>query len=161
MGKIKTLKQVRKQILEESEIKTDNTNYFEGWDHAIGNALRIIDLAIKRLKDSKKTRTIAFNDYYNNDDPNVPYGEEKSYKKFEDLEFSEAPFGSIIRAGLEFNNGYGVSVVVESDCTMSGLHEVAILKDGSICYSSSITEDVFRYLTSDEVTEIMEKAQNL
>lgn len=136
--KVKILKQVRKQILEESEITTNDTGYFEGWDHATGNALRIIDLTIKRLKDAK-------------------------YKTFSDLEFAEAPFGSVVRAGLEFDNGYGVSVVEEGMMLKdyAFIYEVAVLKDGSLCYDSGITEDVFRFQTSDEVSEIMLKIQKL
>jgi hypothetical protein len=125
-------------------------------------------MTIKRLKDAKKPRiltldkkNLAFKDHYKNNDPNIPYNEKKCYKTFKDLNFKAAAhdFG-LIRAGLEFENGYGVSVVVECE-TIESLYEIAVLKNGSLCYDSGITEDVFRNQNKKEIDNIMKDIQRL
>ena len=42
-----------------------------------------------------------------------------------------------------------------------GLYELAIFKDGEICYDTPITDDVIGYLREQDVTEVMEKIQQL
>ena len=64
---------------------------------------------------------------------------------------------------LEFDNGYGVSVI----CGFGAYgnndkpYELAILKNGSLCYDTEITDDVIGYLTPDKVTEYMIRIQEL
>jgi hypothetical protein len=88
-------------------------------------------------------------------------------KKFEDLEFdkiSDEPYMSGVRSRMMFENGYGVSVVSHtfSYGGKDGLFEVAVLdKEGNLTYETSVTNDVIGYLTSDEVSEIMEQVQSL
>lgn len=68
-------------------------------------------------------------------------------------------------AGLDFDNGYGVSVVTgvlalgTSDKAHEGSapYEIAVTKNGKLCYDTGITNDVIGYCTEDEVTEIMKK----
>ena len=63
----------------------------------------------------------------------------------------------------EFDNGYEVSVV-KSPHTYGGdkgLYELAIFKDGEICYDTPITNDVIGYLRPMDVTDVMEKIQKL
>jgi hypothetical protein len=70
-------------------------------------------------------------------------------------------FGIVSRT--EFDNGYEVSVV-KSKYTYGGdigLYELAIFKDGEICYDTPITNDVIGYLRPVDVTEVMEKIQKL
>lgn len=77
------------------------------------------------------------------------------------FEFRKHPTG--FQAVSLFDNGFGVSVIPESDMVH---YEVAILRhDGKarshICYDSGLTDDVFRYLTVDDVHAIIMRARNL
>lgn len=88
-----------------------------------------------------------------------------SLKRFEDLEFEPISLVGIdgIQAVLEFESGFGVSVIKSpySYGGKSGLFELAVLKDGRITYSTKITDDVMGYLSESEVTELMLKVQEL
>jgi hypothetical protein len=86
-------------------------------------------------------------------------------KTFKDLEFKEHPnhLGGV-QAVITFDNGYGASVV----CTPhtyggdKGLYELAVLGiDGHLTYSTPITNDVIGYLRDIDVTDVMEKIQQL
>lgn len=77
-------------------------------------------------------------------------------KEFNDLEFSNN--GMTLQAVMEFDNDYGVSVLVESNARE---YELAVLHKGAICYDTHITSDVERWLTEMEVTEIMKEVQQL
>ena len=83
-------------------------------------------------------------------------------KTFEDLEFKPHPSGGEM-AYIEFSNGYGVSVIFGSKFYSNGIdtYELAVMKDGDLCYSSGITNDVIGYITKDEVTEYMKQIQEL
>jgi len=63
----------------------------------------------------------------------------------------------------KFDNGYEVSVVKSrySYGGDKGLYELAIFKDDQICYDTPITDDVIGYLREQDVTEVMEKIQQL
>ena len=65
------------------------------------------------------------------------------------LMFSPHPLGT--RAHVTFPNGYGLSIVPESD---GKTYEVAVMLNGAVCYTSGLTEDVFRYLGSDSVNDL-------
>jgi hypothetical protein len=86
-------------------------------------------------------------------------------KTFKDLNFNPHPnnMGGV-QAIERFDNGYGASVV----CTpytyggKEGLYELAVFgNDGHITYDTPITNDVLGYLTTNEVTEILIKIQQL
>ncbi len=86
-------------------------------------------------------------------------------RTFKDLEFNEHPnhLGGV-QAVITFDNGYGASVV----CTPhtyggdKGLYELAVLGiDGHLTYSTPITNDVIGYLRDIDVTDVMEKIQQL
>ena len=66
-------------------------------------------------------------------------------------------------AVLDFPNGYGVSVLFGSGFYSNGIdtYELAVLKDGKLYYDTAITNDVMGWLSKDEVSEVMEKVQNL
>ena len=73
---------------------------------------------------------------------------------FEDLKFKERQHSQGIQAIVEFENGYGASVV-KGPYTYggsNGLYELAVLRDGKICYSTDLTNDVLGFLTEAEVT---------
>ena len=88
-------------------------------------------------------------------------------KKFEDLEFKildDAPYMFGKQAKLQFDNGFGVSVVSHtfSYGGKDGLFEVAVLdKEGNLTYETSVTNDVIGYLNPEEVTEVMKQVQKL
>lgn len=67
------------------------------------------------------------------------------------------------RAILDFPNGYGARVLFGSLFYPNGIdtYDLAVLKDGKICYDTAITNGVMGWLSKDEVSEVMEKVQNL
>ena len=62
---------------------------------------------------------------------------------------------------IEFENGYGVSVIEHGYGSESGLKELAVLHSGGICYDTPITSDVMGYLTDEEVADIIEQVKQL
>lgn len=100
------------------------------------------------------------------------------YKTFNDLEFKPHEIFEEFKrlkvslsptifeakhAVMNFDNGYGVSVVFGEIFYSNGIdtYELAVLKDGELCMDSPITNDVLRYLSKDVVTEIMINIQKL
>ena len=91
----------------------------------------------------------------------------KEMKTFKDLNFQPHPnmvhIGGV-QARIEFDNGYGASVV-KSLYTYGGdkgLYELAVLdSDGNLTYDTPITNDVIGYLRPEDVTDVMEKIQQL
>ena len=86
-------------------------------------------------------------------------------KTFNDIVFKTNPMGADfgITSRTEFDNGYGISVV-KSPYTYGGdkgLYELAVFKDGEICYDTPITDDVIGYLRPEDVTDVMIKIQQL
>ena len=86
-------------------------------------------------------------------------------KTFKEIEFKPNPMGEDfgIVSRTKFDNGYEVSVV-KSEYTYggsNGLYELAIFKDGEICYDTPITDDVIGSLKPEDVTDVMEKIQKL
>ena len=86
-------------------------------------------------------------------------------KTFKDIEFKTNPMGADfgIVSRTQFDNGYEVSVV-RSEHTYGGnkgLYELAIFKDGEICYDTPITDDVIGYLRPEDVTDVMERVEKL
>ena len=89
----------------------------------------------------------------------------KIMKTFKDLEFKPNPMGNEfgIVSRIVLDNGYEVSVV-KSEYSYGGdkgLYELAIFKNGEICYDTPITNDVIGYLRPEDVTDVMEKIQQL
>jgi len=58
-----------------------------------------------------------------------------------------------------FRNGYGASVV--TDGGKRDLWELAVLKDGGLCYDTDITNDVIGRLNDPEVDQLLERIANL
>ena len=86
-------------------------------------------------------------------------------KTFKDLDFVPHATGlGGVMSRIQFDNGYGASVV----CTPytyggdKGLYELAVLdSDGNLTYDTPITNDVIGYLRPEDVTDVMEKIQQL
>jgi hypothetical protein len=72
------------------------------------------------------------------------------------LTFQDHRFGA--RGTVTFPNGYGLSIVPESD---GKTYEVAVMRNGKLCYDSGITADVLRYLTVDSIRDVAAVAANL
>lgn len=84
-------------------------------------------------------------------------------KTFKDLEFKQHPnsireYDMGVQARLDFDNGFGVSVV-KGPHTYGGdrgLYELAVFKDGEIHYDNPIANgDVVGYLREEDVTDAM------
>lgn len=57
-----------------------------------------------------------------------------------------------------FENGYAVSVITGDGAYSSDdSYEVAILKNGKICYDTPITDDVIAYCSGDDVVSILKQ----
>ena len=86
-------------------------------------------------------------------------------KTFKDIQFKINPMGSEygIVSRTQFDNGYEVSVVKSphSYGGDKGLYELAIFKDGDICYDTPITDDVIGYLRPEDVTDVMVRVEKL
>jgi len=63
----------------------------------------------------------------------------------------------------EFPNGYGASVVSHDGSYggNSGLYEIAVLKDGNLCYDTPITSDVIGWLDSWQVESYLAQIESL
>ena len=63
----------------------------------------------------------------------------------------------------KFDNGFGASVVRHrySYGGEDGLYELAVLKDGELCYDTEITGDVCGYLSEEKVNELLHKINDL
>ena len=87
----------------------------------------------------------------------------KEMKEFKDLEFIDKYDTNGKMSTLEFDNGYGISVITGygTYADTENPYEIAVLKDGSLCYDTEITDDVIGYLTPNDVTEYMIKIQDL
>ena len=83
-------------------------------------------------------------------------------KTFNDLQFGPHPMGMGILAREEFDNGYGVTVVM-SPYTYGGkegLYELAVWKDGTIHYDNEVAKgDVVGYLRPEDVTDALKLIQ--
>jgi len=84
-------------------------------------------------------------------------------KTFNDLDFQPTQFDVGIQARINFDNGYGASVIKSpySYGGNQGLYELAVIKDNDICYNTPITDDVIGYLTEDDVTKYLGQIQEL
>lgn len=61
------------------------------------------------------------------------------------------------RRVVEFDNGYEASVICNEHSYggHSGRFEVAVLRDGDICYDTPITSDVIGHLDFQEVADLL------
>jgi hypothetical protein len=86
-------------------------------------------------------------------------------KTFKDLEFNQTNPNDLddVHAIIEFENGYGASVLSTSYSYggKNGLYELAVLKDGDLCYTTPITNDVLGWLNEKEVDKVLLRIQIL
>lgn len=87
-------------------------------------------------------------------------------KTFNDLPFETIDTEFLVgkKARMDFDNGYGVSVVRHnmSYGGRDGLYEMAVMYDNDIHYDNPVAGgDVIGYLTEEEVTDLMKKVQEL
>lgn len=63
----------------------------------------------------------------------------------------------------EFENGYGIDIIKHNGSYGGDedLFEIAVMKDGDVCYDTSITDDVVGWLTSEEVMSYVFKVKEL
>ena len=60
------------------------------------------------------------------------------------------------RAIVDFENGYSASVLFDGPFyTTDGTYEIAIMKNGEVCYTTPLTSDVFGYLSTDEANKTL------
>lgn len=86
--------------------------------------------------------------------------------KFNDLVFKIHPninAGFDTQATIKFDNGYGASIVTGRCAYTDAVHpyELAVLKNGSLCYDTEITNDVIGHLNKEGVEEIINKIEKL
>lgn len=64
---------------------------------------------------------------------------------------------------FEFKNGYGASVLTGSIAYggINGLFEIAVTRNGCLCYDTPITNDVIGYLTIDEALKVLDDIEQL
>jgi len=68
---------------------------------------------------------------------------------------------------VDFPNGYGASIVCHDDSyggpynKRDNLFELAVLKDGKIDSTTSITDDVLGWLTLEKVNKILKEIERL
>jgi len=86
-------------------------------------------------------------------------------KTFKDLKFNpnNPDDSNDVHAIIEFDNGYGASVLSTSFSYggKNGLYELAVLKDGDLCYTTPITNNVLGWLNESDVNKILTDIQNL
>jgi hypothetical protein len=83
---------------------------------------------------------------------------EKVENPFSAGDFEFRPHFQGFQAVAKFDNGFGVSVIPEADQLS---YEVAVLRDGKLCYDSGLTEDVVRHLTVNDVHNFVYCVKNL
>ena len=82
-------------------------------------------------------------------------------KTFKDLKFDNHHTGYGTKAYIDFENGYGVSVVFGDYWYSNGIdtYELAVMKNKHLCYSTPITNDVLGNISKERVTEAMIEVQ--
>ena len=83
-------------------------------------------------------------------------------KTFEDLEFIEHPIGNGQQARMDFESGYGISVVkFNGSYGYPELWEVGIMYKKVLTYNTHISNDVMGHQSDEDVTNIMKQVQEL
>lgn len=83
--------------------------------------------------------------------------------KFEDLDFNPHPILNGIKAEAEFPNGFGASVIKGpfSFGGEAGFYELAVLKDGKLCFDTDVAHDVEGWLKPEDVTRLLQQIESL
>jgi hypothetical protein len=83
---------------------------------------------------------------------------------FEDLKFEQWPDMGGVFCRIQFENGFGASIVKHkySYGGEKGLYELAVIdSEGQLTYETTITDDVLGYLSEEDVTKLLEQIQKL
>ena len=83
---------------------------------------------------------------------------------FKDLKFEELPDMSGIFCRIQFENGFGASIVKHeySYGGKDGLYEIAVIdSEGQLTYETPITDDVLGYLSEEDVARYVNEIKNL
>ena len=83
-------------------------------------------------------------------------------KTFNDLDFKNAEWHNGVTSRINFENGWGASVVKHdySYGGKEGLYELAVIKDGGLHYDNPVANgDVLGYLEEDDVTNALKQIQ--
>lgn len=85
------------------------------------------------------------------------------YEPQREIIISDKENGNSMQHLYWFSNGYGAGVSQNrySKGQEAGLYELAVLKDGELCYDTPITGDIIGYLSADEVTEYLQRIEGL
>jgi len=62
---------------------------------------------------------------------------------------------------VRFTNGYGLSVIWHGYGSNVGLMEVAVTRDGSLCYDTHITHDVIGWVDRAEIRDLVSRVRAL
>jgi len=84
--------------------------------------------------------------------------------KVTDLNFEKHHFSvGGTRAVVIFDNGFGASVITgeRSYTDEERPYELAVLKNGEICYETELTDDVLGYLNEEQVNDYLVKIEAL
>jgi hypothetical protein len=84
--------------------------------------------------------------------------------KFSELKFEQWPDMGGIYCRIQFENGYGASIVKHqySYGGKDGLYELAVIdSEGQITYDTPITNDVIGYLSESDVETHLNEIKNL
>jgi hypothetical protein len=84
--------------------------------------------------------------------------------KFNELKFEQWPDMGGIFCRIQFENGFGASIVKHpySYGGKDGLYEIAVVdNDGQITYETPITDDVLGYLSEEDVERYVNEIKNL
>lgn len=93
---------------------------------------------------------------------------EKKYVTFEDLEFVEKypglpawNIGKREQARVDFENGWGVSVIRGNSWTDGHAFEIAVMRDGDLRYDTEVTDDVLQFDSIEDLNACLRDIQNL
>jgi hypothetical protein len=84
--------------------------------------------------------------------------------KFNELKFEQWPDMGGIFCRIQFENGFGASIVKHqySYGGPAGLYELAVIdSEGQLTYETPITDDVLGYLSEDDVERYVNEIKNL
>jgi len=82
---------------------------------------------------------------------------------FDDLDFEYDKIDDTFRSRVEFDNGYGASIVKgpRTYGGPAGLYELAVIKNVAVCTDTEITYDVIGWLSPKEIDGLLSKIQEL
>lgn len=70
---------------------------------------------------------------------------------------------SALRATIDFENGYGASIINWTDCSINPAapYELCVMKGGKVCFDTHVADDLCCELTEGAVSELLNKIEAL